>query len=235
MKKTVVVCLCIVLIIATTVGNTIAVTKDSDGGTFPILSGAVSVEVIEEKRSAEGGFAPIADKSTFFPEPVIENSEIALASKSAVSWKDGSDLLFWDAIACATDKIVTVANNSARDAYVRVIYALEDTNGVADKIHLNVHRSEFFAFVGRTEINGTPYKLYSYTYDTPLKAGETSVPSLLQFVCGGNITASELVQLGDSYDILISAEAVQTVGFSDPEAALNAMFGEITALNHPWA
>ena len=235
MKKMLLMCLCFVLIAVATVGGTIAATKDAHGDGLPIQSDSVLVRLSEEQRSADGaGFEPHVPSSVFFPDPGAYPNSPHLTPTLAVPWHDGSELRFWDRLPRAKDKIVSIENTGRTDAYVRTVFAFEDTNGIADRLYLNVTDPDALVFVCRTEIGGTPYKIFTYTYDTPLAAGETSRPSLLQFVFDTSVSSSELAAIGGTYDVLVYAQAVQVDGFSDAASAFDTMFGTVSAENHPW-
>lgn len=231
-KKMIVLSLCFVIIAAATVGGTIAVSKSSDGS----MSGynTVLVRLLEEQRSADGGFEKHVSAMDFFSDPGAFAGSPRMASKIAVSRQDGLQLSFWDQLSCAKDKIVSIKNTSKTDAYIRVVFAFEDTNGIEEKLHLNVMDESAMQAVCRVTVNGTPYRIYTYTYDEPLKAGETSAPSLLQFVFDTSLSRSDVEAAGGQYDMLVVAQAVQTGGFSDATSALNAVFGVVSEENHPW-
>ena len=72
------------------------------------------------------------------------------------------------------------------------------------------------------------------TYQNALKPGNQSHPSLLQVVMTHNATNEDMELLGDTYEILVVSQAVQTEGFANAETALDTAFGEITTTNHPW-
>ena len=236
MKKMLLMCLCFVLIAVATVGGTIAATKDARGDGLPIQSGAVLVRLTEEQRSADGtGFETHVPSSVFFPDPGATANSPYLTPTLPVTWHDGSELLFWEHLPRAKDKIVSITNTSRTDAYIRAVFAFEDTNGIADRLYLNVTDPDALVFVCRTVIGGTPYQIFTYTYDTPLGAGETSRPSLLQFVFDTSVSSAELMAIGGTYDVLVYAQAVQADGFSDAASAFDAMFGTVTADHHPWS
>ena len=76
------------------------------------------------------------------------------------------------------------------------------------------------------------------TYNKSLKPGETTAPSLLQFALNRYATNEEVNSFGDTHEILVFSQAVQTQGFDDPEQALVAAFGQVItepkAKNNPW-
>lgn len=71
-----------------------------------------------------------------------------------------------------------------------------------------------------------------------LPAGETSYPSLLQVFLDPTATNEDMEALdgngNGTYDILVVSQAVQTMGFTKAQEALDTAFGEITADNNPW-
>ena len=233
MKKILIVSLCFVLIAIATVQGTLSASKANDRGHASIVSGAVNVAISEEQRS-DVGLVPLAPTAILLPDPNAYAGSPALTPTLPVLWHDGSEVLFWEKLPRACDKIVSVTNTSSVDAFVRIVFAFENVGGVAEHLRLNVADPSALGAPCHAVIDGVPYILYTYTYEGPLAAGSVSAPSLLQFVFDSRLSVADLGIIGDAYDILISAEAVQTGGFDDATAALNAMFGEVNAENHPW-
>ncbi len=172
---------------------------------------------------------------------------------------EATDLFFWgdyvysgtagnglwndDKLANVHDKMVFVENTGKSDLYFRTIIAFECPEGMeysegADKeFMMNINGSSRYDWeeIGYTVIDGVRYLLEVATYLTPLEPGNTAHPSLLQVVMTHNATNEDAALLGDTYEILVFSQAVQTAGFADAEIALNTAFGEIKTDAHPWA
>lgn len=143
----------------------------------------------------------------------------------------------------AMDKFVFVKNTGSSDAYYRTWFAFECPEGMeysegSDKeFMMNVNLNTRFVWedMGYTTIDGTQYLIMCATYQNKLAPGEISRPSLLQVVMTGNADNDDMALLGDTYEILVYSQAVQTTNFPDAETALNAAFnGAPSKENHPW-
>lgn len=157
-----------------------------------------------------------------------------------------SELNIWDeVINNEIDKVISVTNKGSSDVFVRTIVLMENTedNYVASKIHglwcnddgqyrvwvTNDNGGEVMV-----SIDGTLYSVAVCTYETPLAAGATTSPSLMQIFLdptAGNEWSEQLED--DQFKILALSQAVQIVGFEEfgAEVALNTAFGEVTADN----
>lgn len=157
------------------------------------------------------------------------------------SWAEvgapGSDQLFDDSMKNVQDKFVFVENTGKSDAYYRTIIAVETPKGMdSSLIHTNISSNNRFDWktISDVAIDGVNYTLYVATYNEVLKPGEVSRPSFLQAFLGKEATNEDVAKFGDTFEILVTSQAVQTVGFENADKALNAQFGDITKSNHPW-
>lgn len=153
------------------------------------------------------------------------------------------------------DKFVFVKNTGKSDAYIRTIYAFEanttdfeDVNGI-DLIHTNFNGNSRFDYdqaegyqgpngsdylIEDVEIDGVLYNLVVVTYSEPVAPGEVIRPSLLQVGMSKLAGNKEVEQFGETYDILVVSQAVQTQGFTSAQQALEAAFGVVSETSHPW-
>ena len=153
----------------------------------------------------------------------------------------------------ATDGLVPVANNgvdkfvnvvladNSEDAYVRTIFAFERKNDGVSPVGTELK------LVTGTEIkmtditiakDGVSYVIGVCTYDAPLtQTNKTSAYSLKQVYLDRSVDNTFFDAVGNSYDILVLSQAVQTQGFaaadgkSAAQVALDTAFGEITEAN----
>lgn len=159
----------------------------------------------------------------------------------------GSNDLFDDSMKNVVDKFVFVKNTGRSDAYYRTIIAIEAPEGTKSLIHTSFNSNNRFDaitqddkfdgtadsgkksyLVGYTTINGVRYALYNMTYNQVLVPGEVSRPSLLQVYLDPKATNDDCAKFGETWDILVLSQAVQTKGFENAGQALDAAFGEVT-------
>lgn len=220
-----------VLVAAIAVGGTLAYLKSEDSDLNVMTLGNVEIKQIEQERDANGG---LQDFSQGKP---------ALPAVGPIEWaEEGVDVngteykVFTDDLANVVDKIVTVKNTGKSDAYVRTIVAIEapdhDPN---DLIHFNYNSTGVeISNAVNVEIDSVEYVVFTFTYTEALAPNEISVPSLMQLFLDSATTNEDCEKFGETWEVLVASQAVQTAGFANADDALNAAFGEITANNHPW-
>lgn len=154
------------------------------------------------------------------------------------------------------DKFVFVENTGKSDAYFRTIIAFEcpegmlygqgpNEGGIEREFMMNVNGSTLYQWneIGYITVDNVRYLVMEATYQNALKPGNTAHPSLLQVVMTHNATNEDMELLGDTYEILVFSQAVQTAGFEAVEdasgnvtksaaaVALDTAFGEANATN----
>lgn len=186
-----------------------------------------------------------------------DNSNPAGGTEHRQSWKQvdapGALALFDDSIKGAQDKFVFVENTGHSDAYARVWFAFEQGNltkqrfseVIATNIDAdhwqwpdawkNIHKN--YEQLTSATIEGQNYIVVPAVYRAKtsdpngiLPAGETSYVSLAQVYMKPEATNKDLESLGETYEILVYAQAVQTQNLPDAATALTAAFGD----DHPW-
>ena len=145
---------------------------------------------------------------------------------------------FWRGVENTVDDIVVVSSveteNSAT-AYIRTVFAFPVFSDGETHLHLNFYKPELLEKVeGIAEVEGKQYQLYVYNYDTPLAPGQTTEPSLLEYVFDKDVTTEMFDELGGAYQVLITSQAIQESGFTTFASAFNSAFSNVTANNHPW-
>ncbi len=143
------------------------------------------------------------------------------------------------------DKMVFVENTGDVDVYYRTIILFEyDETETTNKygqsmIHYNFNNNPRFTWengkddynLKTIEVNDEVYFFVVATYNITLQPGTVSRPSLLQVGLDGDATNEIVEQFGETYDVLVLSQAVQTEGFANAKAALTAGFGEINEAN----
>lgn len=143
-------------------------------------------------------------------------------------------------------KEVTVKNVGDSEAYIRTIFAFEDTWDASADVHYCVESAEsgkvltFPADVdaenwlqikatNNTTGEWTVYTVGYYTYgDAKFAAGATTPVSLYDVGVAPTADNDWYAKVGDEYDVLVLSQAVQTAGFENADAAWAATFGALT-------
>lgn len=157
-------------------------------------------------------------------------------------------------IANEVDKIVSVTNKGSRPVYARTIFLMENANLNDDKQLSDYVVKMWTANGGNNsgyynvlsggnlvedtnvpldlvEVEDGTYSVYVHYYENPVQPEKTTAASLKQIYLDPNATNEVSDVIGDEYTILALSQAVQTDGFTDDRAALNAAFGDVTADN----
>ena len=219
--------LCMVAILA--VGGTMAYFTDTDKADNVFVTGNVKIELIEN----------FGDNDPSTPEKLLP----ATGSAQDGTLKNG------------VTKEVSVKNTGSEAAYVRVHIAIPsilddgaDTfNAGNNKLHFNFSDSSVgegkwnwskaagAPYTGNwnyyiTTVDGISYNVYVVTYETALKADESTPEKAMHQVYLDsrtlNADINEYVEtLGKDWHILVVAEGTQAAGFDNAYDALNTSFG----------
>ena len=237
LKKVLLMCTAYVLVAALAIGGTIAYLQDSDSDVNVMTLGNVSIRQNEEQRvdPSKNGALTDADIEDFEQaKPIYPYVDVNLNGAmrddyEEITFPNGqtNKLFIGDN---AIDKLVSVTNTGKTDAYVRTIVALE---APTDKIDLSFNSTDWrmdkTASSYSIEVDGVKYDLFVCYYKNVLKPGETTPYSLLQILLDGTATNEDAAAYGDSYDVLVLSQAIQTAGFADATTALDAGFGVVDA------
>lgn len=235
MKKIIAGLLSVALTAAVAIGGTLAYLSDEDEDVNVMTLGNVYIDQDEQERDEKGDLIDFIDNKPFFPALYpdgfdFDNPTVELP---------GTGCKLWDAtqLKNAHDKIVTVTNTGKSDAYVRTWFAFE--KGTAP-VYYNKNYEDWTwsPVMYSIPIAGGVYDLYAATYNEILKPGQTTPPSLLQFALQREANNEDVNSFGDTYEILVFSQAVQSEGFDTPDQALTKAFGAAVtnpvAANNPW-
>lgn len=212
------------------VGLTLAYLQDTDEDINVMTLGNVQIEQIEQERDENGNLVDFKQAKPAYP------------AVGPIAWDDtmitvngGQYKVFTPELKNVVDKIVTVKNTGESDAYVRTIVAIEAPDyDPKDLIHIsNTDDADGVSVSSpvKAEIDGTKYVVFAFTYQNALGAKMTSAPSLLQVFLDSKTTNEDVAKFGDTWEIMVLSQAVQTAGFADAATALNTAFGEADAAN----
>ena len=193
----------------------------------------------------EGDLVPFEQGQGLFP--AVPNGDLPYTAEPTdlFYWGDyvysgtaGNGLWNDNKLANVMDKMVFVENTGRSSAYVRTVIAFECPEGMEysegpDKqFMMNINGSALYEWdeAGYISIDGSRYLVMSATYLNALAPGQTAHPSLLQVVMTHNAANEDMEKLGETYEIHVLSQAVQTEGFADAPSALNTAFGEVNTV-----
>ena len=251
MKRILAMAISVLLVVTLAIGGTVAYLTDTDQRTNVFEMGDVDIEQIEQERvdaNEDGEADENGELVTFVDDKRLLPSYDFKDSNTNGDPKDNAK--YWDeSLLGDLDKVVTVENKGDEAAYIRTIFAFEDTAEVEQYIYKNYNSDAtvgtWEAIPGTAFIADVPYKLYVYTYVNPLAAPENgqrsiSEPSLKQVAMDAtvdNAVVDTIAATDDGkYTILVATQAVQAsnMGSLSASEALDEAFYEIKATQHPW-
>lgn len=188
----------------------------------------------------EGALVPFVNNQALYPAVPSDDTAYTAEATDLFYWGDyvysgtaGNGLWNDDKLSNVMDKMVFVKNTGKSDAYTRTLIAFECPEGTEysqgpDKeFMMNTNGSQTvytWENLGYIAVDGTRYFVMEATYLKALNPGNTAHPSLLQVVMTHNATNEDMELLGDTYEILVLSQAVQTKGFDNAANALETAF-----------
>ena len=249
-RKIIALCVVVAMLAVAIVGSTMAYFTDTDQAVNVMTIGNVKIEQFEQERDASGALVAFTQMKPLYPAVYPGNSTTdSIPWDDAANWPVPNDIA-WRTVeenANVIDKFVTVKNTGKSDAYVRTIIAFEGDAINGTNIHIvcngssSVDTGVTYKFIENVIINDVRYDVIVFTYNEPLAAGETSVPSLKQIYLDHTCGNEDVEAYGETYDVLVVTQAIQAKGF-EPDgavtisddaaryatAALDTGFGEVT-------
>ena len=251
MKKIIAWILVLTLTAAVSIGATLAYLTDTEETTNVMTVGKVEIDQLEYERvdpeteNEDAAVREFHDNKPLYP--VITDEDFRWTTgDSYVNWDqiggEGSDEI-WDPanINNEVDKMVFVKNKGDYDAYVRSAIAFEagkyeTLDEFLSMVHLNINTEDYTWEWVETPVTigeGT-YFVVTATYQDVLAPGELTPPSLLQVALDSSASNEDVRAFGDTFQVLVKSQGIQTDGFADPATALSEGFGEIAAANVPF-
>lgn len=187
-KKILTICLIVALAATAIIGGTLAYFTDTDAKTNTFTAGGVKIALIEQQRNADHT-ALEAFKDDKNLMPIVGSAQGEQEIVDGVKLPKAKNYV---------DKIMTIQNTGASDAYVRIFVAVPTAlqNGQTpnapryDVLHWNFNGdscaedqwTDEIVVANPTVIDGVEYKIYSRTYTTALEANEvTATPAYIGF------------------------------------------------------
>lgn len=242
--------LVIVMTAAIAVGGTMAYLTDNDEDVNVLTVGNVKVDQLEYERvdiQTKDDDAIVQEFHNDKPlYPVVTDPSFDWSTDDAYTdWNqigknDNSGIWDPDLINNEQDKMVFVKNKGDFAAYVRTVFAFECGDFSWEEfrklIHINLNDEDYSWEWIQTpvEIDGSNYFLVTATYKDALEPGQLTEPSLLQVALDAMADNDDIISLGEEYSVLVASQAMQTEGFTAPEAALIEGFYQVTTQKHPF-
>lgn len=252
MKKIIAWLLVLTLTVAISIGATLAYLTDTDEDVNVMTLGNVKIDQLEYERiddetaDEDATVQEFRDNKPLLPAVTGEGFDY-VPGDSYVDWdqigKDGYTSTIWnpDEINNELDKMVFVKNKGKSDAYVRTIFAFEagqyaTLDEFRSMMHLNVNESDWTWewMEAPVTIGESTYFIATATYNDVLAPGALTEISLSQIALDKTATNADVEAFGETYQILVKTQAIQTQGFDTPAAALYEGFGDVEADNIPW-
>lgn len=249
MKKFLLAASCFLLGVSLSLAGIFAFLQDeSEAADNVMTSDGVTIRQIELARNADKtAFVDAIGNCPAVPAVYNDGNTEPIYADGVVDWavigSVGANALYADSIGNVVDHVVFVENTGRNEAYIRTIIAIEAPDGLdTDKIHVNKNTAGIaWETIHNATINGVSYLVMVATYKTAVAGGKATAPSLLQLYLDPMTVNEDTALFGDTWDVLVISQAVQTTGFQAPEGvlgaeyALDAVFGDITATSTPWA
>ncbi len=252
-KRTLLMVVALIAAVAIAATGTLAYLTDTDSDVNVMTLGNVDIEqhelergnnVADDATMIDGSLTTFVQGQPLFPayaadDTAYEPQQDELVWGEYVTADEDATSNLWDddKLTGALDKFVFVENTGASDAYVRTVFAFEAPDAAVEALlHFNRNDDLTWTDHGDITVEGVRCKLVSAVYPEALAAGKTSVPSLLQVALDHTATNEDVEKLGETYNIYIVSQAVQTANLEKLGAAgaLDASFGELSETSHPW-
>ncbi len=225
-KRSLLLCLALVLSLTMAIGGTLAYLTDTEYDTNVMTLGNVDIELIENQLADDGETEePFEQKKLLYPAVIDKDQNVV----------------------GGIDKIIRVKNTGDSDAYVRTFVAFPKLGAKAVTL-----KEESPIVVQYNKELGTPsvlkdvqittdgvtetYTVFVFTYPSALAADKTSDPSLLGFYMNPAVTNEDLKGFNGEYRVQVAAQAMQTNNFEavvetqGVDAAMKIAF----PAEHPW-
>lgn len=250
-KKILSICLVSVIAIMAIAGATLAYLTDTDKADNVFTIGNVQIELVEQQRNDEGtGLETFEDNKVLLP--IVESAQGQKETVDGVAGLPTSKNY--------VDKIITVKNTGASDAYMRVYIAipvvLDNVDDASQNIlHFNWTKESSVegewgseqSVAQNVDVNGVNCNIYQRTYTSVVvKDNATKTPAYIGFYLDKNVDNymkdGKIIYTINGTDINydfskgvtipVFAVAVQADGFDSADQAMSEAFG---ANYNPWA
>ena len=242
------------LVIAISIGATLAYLMDEATADNVMTVGKIDIDLLEyeridtETKDADAKVQEFHDNKPLLPAVIEKGFDYTPGdtyvdwTQDAVKWQqqnddDGYTSPIWDPakISNEVDKMVFLKNSGDYGAYVRIYFAFEagnfDTfNEFREMIHLNLNETgdwewEWIPFLA-TNDEGGKYFIANATYKKELLPDDFTDITLSQIALDSSATNEQVEAFGDTYEVFVNAQGIQSAGFKTPDEDLSEGFGE---------
>ncbi len=240
-----------ILVIAISIGATLAYLMDEATADNVMTVGNVKISLLEFERTdvetPNDTNSAVVQEFSNNEKPllpaVIEKGFDYTPGDTYVDWEQigkeaGYTSPIWDPakINNEVDKMVFVKNTGDYSAYVRIFFAFEagaftDFDEFKTMIHVNLNDTagqwkwEWIPFVGVNETTGTNYFVAKATYQKELAPGAITEISLSQVALDSTAENDDVAEFDGKYEVKVCAQGIQSEGFDAPHQALVEGFG----------
>ena len=237
-KKLIALIMVLALACASMIGGTLAYFTDDEDAVNTFTYGNIDITLEEKGENASG--------------EIVDFNELTEVEKELMPSTGKDDE---GNIINAIKKEVYVTNDGDNDAYVRVHIAIpqilddgaETFDASKNLLHFNYEKdsvgegkwdwskaADDDKYEGNwnfytAEIEGIWYNVYVVTYEGILASGASTVNAMHQVYLEATATQEDMARvketLGDTWNVVVVAEAAQAQGFKDAYTALNTAFG----------
>ena len=210
-KKIISLCLVVALLAIAIVGGTLAYFTDDDSAVNVMTTGTVSIIQNERFDAQNAKLIPSVEDANGDPtNNVIE-------------------------------KVVTVTNDGSEDAYIRTFILCEANQDAktdyvsTDFVNFDTNTEDYTGYgladeegnLIYVDVDGVPYEVWMFVYDTKLAAGDTSAASLEKVWLDAATTQEDMkLVMGQDgkYNVIVFSQAVQVAGFETADDAFEAAY-----------
>lgn len=220
-KKTITLCVALILALTLGLGGTLAYLTDTDADKNVMTVGRVQIVQNEQQR--------VEDGNEFTSElEQFENDKMVLPSTERAGTADevtvgDNTLELADKLNNYIDKIVSATNTGNTDAWVRTLVAVPNGGDAEGWLHLD-KAPGFETYWDLTEkvaeiaVDGISYDVLAFVHKEAVQPGVTTYPSLSGLYMDEHVDMDE-----DGYYIVVNNEEKRIANFLDADGKLNVL------------
>ena len=251
-KKILALCLVVALAATAVIGGTLAYFTDTDKADNVFTVGGVKIDLIEQERNGKGGLQAFSNNKVLMP--IVGSAQDTTKQVTVNGWTGLPTAGNW------VDKIITVKNTGASDAYMKVFVAIPaELDNIDDAgknvLHYNTTKQSNTNWTAEkleaesVTIGDITYNVYSrICKDIIAPNTATATPAYIGFYLDKNVdmdAQGNYVINSKTIDILkngtvtipVFAQGIQAAGFkaTETQTAAEVAFAQSGLPTNPWA